>query len=119
MYRNPSLIVGTLFGEINSGLGESGFDTTGSTIGLLLGVTAKDVKAEHRAALLTFQQWNLMNIEEDCSQLIDDDGQKIPTFSERLFKATIIILKKSSTKRDSAVCAFHIVMVLLHTGLLL
>ena len=98
MYRNPSLIVGTLFGEINSGLGESGFDSTGSTIGLLLGVTAKDVKAEHRAALLTFQQWNLMNIEEDCSQLIDDDGQRIPTFSERLFKATIIILKKDEEK---------------------
>ena len=99
VYRNPSLIVGTLFGDVNSNLWESNSDITGSTIGLLLGVTAKDVKAEHRAALLTFQQWNLMDIEEETSEMINSGGPQNATFSERLFKATLCILKRDEELR--------------------
>lgn len=84
---------------MNSSLNESNVDLTGSTIGLLLGVTAKDVKAEHRAALLTFQQWNLMDIEEDVNNTINDDGHMNLSFSERLFQATVNILRRDEEKR--------------------
>ena len=105
MYRNPSLIVGTLFGSVNIGPSESNTDIgTGSTIGLLLGVTDKDVKSEHRAALLTFPQWTLMDIVEEeptevdgiqSAEMVDDDS----SFSRRLFKASMRILKLDNQRR--------------------
>ena len=66
VYKNPSLIVGNLFGVVNISSNDSNITTgTCNTIGLLLGVTPKDVKTEHRAALITFPQWHLMYIVEE------------------------------------------------------
>ena len=103
VYRNPSLIVGTLFGSVNIGKNELNTDIgIGSTIGLLLGVTAKDVKTEHKAGLISFPQWNLMNIEEEKS--VNESRTSEPTenkesFSKRLFKATMDILKQENERR--------------------
>ena len=91
------MIVGKLFGgvridqqESNSGIGKS------STIGLLLGVSAKDVKTEHRAALITFSQWTLMDIvEEDQVDKVEimEMGDNDLSFSRRLFNESMKILK--------------------------
>ena len=91
VYRNPSLIIGTLFGNINIGPNESNPNISTSTIGLLLGVTAKDVKTEHRAALLTFPQWNVMDIEEEKvhEETQNPESEMTPSFSVRLLKENI------------------------------
>ena len=69
------------------------------TIGLLLGVTAKDVKSQHRAALLTFEHWVLMEIVEDSRETgIHDNeiGTNEVSFSMRLLKATMNIVNRPS-----------------------
>ena len=65
-------------------------------------MTPKDVKTEHRAALLTFAQWDLMYIVEEgnignTQQSVDNETDV--SFSSRLFNATMDILKLDNQRR--------------------
>ena len=93
------MIVGTLFENQSTGSSLYSDAYFSRTIGLLLGVTAKDVKSQHRAALLTFEHWVLMEIVEDSREngLHDNEiGTNEVSFSMRLLNATMNIVKRSS-----------------------
>ena len=107
VYRNPSLIVGTLFENQSTGPSLCSDAYFSRTIGLLLGVTAKDVKSQHRAALLTFEHWVLMEIVEDGREngLHDNEiGTNEVSFSMRLLNATMNIVKRPSEGKKEPPC---------------